>query len=208
MKSKYFKIIFLLTLLLVLILPIVEARKGVGLKWSLNSLRVEEGKETCVEYGVYNPWEEDVNVKLGLSDNLKEITTKEFSESKFVPAGTSSKDSLPVTTCFLVDNVYTKNCLIGSFLCRKDCSEGQKVYDGEILALEDKETGIAGEGTAGSGTNLGISTVLKVKVACDPYERNWTPVTVIGILIVVIASAALLMKNKKKAAKISRKRRK
>ena len=206
-KRKFSNFIIFFLLASILLVPMVEARKGIGLKWSLNSLMVEEGKEQCVEYGVYNPWEEDVQVKLDLSDNLKEITTKQFSESKFIAAKTSSQNSLPVTTCFMVDNVYQKNCLLGSYLCKKDCTEGQKVFDGEILALEDKDTGIAGEGTAGSGTNIGISTTLKVKVSCESFERDWTPVIVIVIVIIILLVGVLALKPKAKPKSQRKKRR-
>ncbi len=189
----------LLVLMLLILSPLVEARKGVGIKWTLNSVVVKEGEELCVDYGIYNPWEDDVTMKLTVGSELKTVTAESVSEPKFVKAGTSSSNAIPVNLCFkTTDAVYEKSCLLGSFLCAKSCSGSEKVYEGEVVASEVKNE--SSQGAFGSSTNIGVSTRLQVKVLCEPYSRDWTVafgvILVIGILCVVYALRRRTMSKK------------
>lgn len=187
------KIGFLFVLFVVIALfstTLVDARKGVGIKWDLNTLIVQEGKPVCVDYGVYNPWDEDVNIALELGPELSSvITDTTFSEPKLVKAYTSSQDAVPVTLCFKTENVYEKDCVFGPFLCAQKCSGPEKSYEGEVVAVEVKNATV--QGAFGSSTSIGVSTKLKLKVSCTPFSRDWTVVFgvlfVIAILIVVYA---------------------
>jgi len=184
----------LLAVLFVLVvlfsMSLVDARKGVGIKWDLNTLLVEEGKPVCVDYGVYNPWDEDVQIGLELGSELSAVTTDSaFSEPRFVKAHTSSQDAVPVSLCFKAENVYEMDCLVGSFLCTQKCAGPEKFYEGEVVAVEIKND--TAQGAFGSSTSIGVSTKLKLKVSCVPFSRDWTVVFavlfVIAIFIVVYA---------------------
>ena len=194
MKLNYGKKFVLLALLFVVLIlfsvSLVDARKGVGIKWDLNTLIVEDGTPVCVDYGVYNPWDEDVNIALELGSELSAVTTDNtFSDPKLVKAHTSSQDSIPVNLCFKTENVYKKDCLLGSFLCKQQCGGPEQSYEGEVVAVEVKNA--TAQGAFGSSTSIGVSTKLKLKVTCTPFSRDWTVVFavifVIAIFIVVYA---------------------
>src|SRR3989344_7738343 len=112
--------------------PFVSA--GVGIKWSQESLRVQEGEGGCLTYSVYNPWpgkHERTYVQITLSSQLKEVLEVQDIESVLIPEETGLDEAIPVEFCFEVPKkIYSKNCWMGDFfVCERECLEEQKLYD-------------------------------------------------------------------------------
>ena len=176
----------LIILLIFCVLSInVSAEKGIGIIWDTESELVEEGQVYCIEYGLYNPFNEDVKVSLSPSQELSEVLEETNIESKNIQAGTFHNDAVPVNTCFQVKNIYKENCIIKGFMCEKKCDSSNLVYNGKVIANEET---ISSNQETGSSTNLGISVPLKLTVSCSPKERDYIP-----IFIIIFGSAWLII---------------
>ena len=191
--------IAVLVLMVVLILPQATlARKGVGVVWDTETEIVREGSTHCVQYGIYNPWDEDVYAILSVSEDLKNIITNEESEIKLIKAGTLHENAIPIEFCFDIAKIYKENCLIGNSICEQKCEETEVVYEGKIVAME-QPSGSSG-GTVGSATSLGVSIPLKLKVKCNSHPTDWT-LAYVAIIIVILLLMGLSLRNKKKHKK-------
>ncbi len=183
---------------LVLVLPFISA--GIGLKQTQGSILVSENEKACISYGVYNPFEKDTYATITLSDNLKEILTTQETETKLIPASTDSSHAIPIKFCFKAPVVYEKECLIGGLLiCKKDCTEETVIYSGEVLAMSvPPET----QGM-GSTTGMVVSAPLSVKIKCIPYERNYT---LVWLILLVISALVIIWILFNKSHKLKGKR--
>ena len=191
------KLILLLILLFTfsLLSSTILARKGVGIVWDTETEIVTENLVHCVQYGIYNPWEEGVNAILSVSSELKDVITTEESETKFIKAGTTHDIAAPIEFCFKVAKTYEEDCLIGNLVCEQKCEDPQIIYEGKIVVMEMPEGTSAG--AAGSATALGVSVPLKLKVRCDPHPREWTLVYVVIIVVVIILIFLILLQKRK-----------
>lgn len=175
---------------------------GIGISWDQESALVPEKTKTCLTYKVYNPWEKDVYAKIVLSEDLQEIVSSEESEIQFIPAHTSSKEAIPVTFCFKTPNIYERDCLIGdSLICKQDCNEPLKLFEGEIEVIELSEEEAKINSAQGSKTAMSVSAPLRVRVQCIQSDRNYS---VVYALIALIAGALLawnLLREKKEPKK-------
>lgn len=174
----------------------VFARKGVGIVWNTETEIVNENSKHCIEYGIYNPWEEDVEAKLGVSPELEDIIVELESEPKFIKAGTTNDIAVPVDFCFSIGEVYSKDCLIGNFVCEKRCEEPEIVYTGKVMAREEPKKG--GEGAVGSATSLGVAVPLRLRVKCSPYARDYTLVYAVVIIISLILILWIVYRKRKR----------
>lgn len=175
--------------------PAVFARKGVGIVWNTETEIVNENSKHCIEYGVYNPWEEDVKARLGVSAELEKVIVKQESEVKLIKAGTTNDIAVPVEFCFKIAEVYSKDCLFGNFICEKRCEEPGVSYEGKVMAMEEAEKG---EAVMGSATALGVAVPLKLKVKCTPYPRDYTLVYAVVIIICLILILWIVYRKRKR----------
>jgi len=199
-KSEFLGVIFVAILLIVIILPNVSA--GVGLKWNQESALVPQNSKACLTYSVYNPWNKDTYVKMVLSNNLKQIVSSSFSETKLVKANTSSNDSIPIKFCFKAPQVYPKDCLIGnSLLCKQTCNGTMKVYSGDVEEKQVSSAKFKSGGSGGSMTQMSLSAPLRIRVQCAPHKRNYSLVYgLIAIIAVILLIIDLRRKRKGKKA--------
>jgi len=181
--------------ILILALPLISA--GVGLKWSQESVAVNEGQKACLTYSVYNPWPEESYVKIIVSDSLQEVLTSQESEEASVPAETSSSEAIPLKFCFNVPYIYERSCLIGNYICEQSCDEEQKVYAGEVI-VESIPNPIGTTGTGGSSTSMSVSAPLNVRVVCTAHGKDFTPVYILLALISLTVVLILIVKKYRK----------
>ena len=193
--KKAMCIVLVVIVAFLLSLSLVSARKGVGLVWSTQTEVVEEGSVHCIEYGVYNPWDEDVNAMLTASEDFSEIITDEESDTKAIVAKTYHDSAIPVELCFRVPEVYAEDCLVGGLFCEQKCEELEKNYRGEIVVSESKEDTSLGGGAAGSSTALGVSAPLSLKVRCIAHSRDWT-LLYASLLIIALAILGVALYRK------------
>jgi len=194
MGGNALKLIALALILAVAFSAQASARKGVGIVWSTESEVVDELSTTCITYGLYNPWDEDVYAVLDVSDELKVAVTEKEAEPKLISAGTSHQNAVPVELCFVTAKAYEEDCLVDGIICEQQCKQAEVDYEGKVEANE-RPTGTAG-GTAGSVTSLGVSVPLRLKVRCVPHPRDWT-VVYAAIIIVAVIAIALLMRRRR-----------
>jgi hypothetical protein len=194
------QIIFILIFGFIL-LPVVSA--GVGIKWSQESVLVNEGEKPCLTYSVYNPWPEESFVKIELSDELKRVLIMQESDSKHVPSNTPSTSAIPIEFCFKVPKVYPDECMLfGKLICHQTCSEVQKSFLGEVLVKSLPPTTTIG-GSGGSTTTMSVSAPLRIKVNCisSSYLTNKKNLTFIFLLTAIIAFIIITVVMKKRYSK-------
>ncbi len=172
---------FLPTLILFfLIVGTAAADVGIGLKWSTESEFVSEGQEKCVSYGIYNPFDTDVN---GYLRGTKDLSTIYRAEEPKLISGTSSSEAIPTEICFTVPPTYEEESILG-FLPQKKCPEKNAEIRGEVVAAYTLGAGVG----TGSATGASFAAPLRLRVRCTPIERSWTPVYIIaGVFLVVLA---------------------
>jgi len=177
---------------LLVILISIGTVSAVGIVWSTEGDYVTENSEKCITYGAYNPSAQDIKVKIEATESLKEAIIGESVSNKIIKAGTEAQAAEKVDFCFKVPQVYKQDCLMGNILCKKTCGEETKVYKGEVTMSEEV---IGGDGGSGSGVSAEAAAPLELRVLCVPYERNWSPVYIVGIIIVLILIGMLLYKE-------------
>lgn len=188
-----FKII-IFSLLIILLVNNVFALKGVGIKWTSESAYVDEKSSVCLDYGIYNPWDEDTNAQLGVSKELQDVIRVKESETVFVKANTPSTGAVPVKLCFDIPKTYKGACLFAGLLCKQTCSLGEVNYKGEVVA-----TGSGTEVGAGSGSTATVSASapLEIRIKCDKHERSYVELYV-GILIIILIIIGIVFFTRRK----------
>lgn len=187
---------FISFFLSVLLISVISA--GIGIKWNQQSAIVDEGKTACLSYSVYNPFEEDTNAVIELTEGLKEVLVLQEKEAQLIPAHTTSDKAIPVEFCFEVPVVYERDYAIaGRFIDKLDCDEQQKVYEGEVivksLPVDNDLTG-----TGGSATVMSVGAPLTIRVACNPYSWNYTLLyVVLAVLSATVIGFVLIRKYRK-----------
>ncbi len=169
--------------------------QAVGILWTTEKEMVNEMSPHCIEYGVYNPSSEDANVKLSVSESLKDVVQGENSHIKFVQAGTKHNDAVVVELCFQVPKVYEADCIAGDFLCEQSCTQDEVSFTGEIMAIEMTDNNAGGMGSA---TTVGASVPLTLRVKCNPYGRDWSPVYIVVVVVAAAGIAGRVYTNRKK----------
>ncbi|OYT36701.1 hypothetical protein B6U91_00495 [Candidatus Pacearchaeota archaeon ex4484_71] len=196
-----------LFLVVVVTLPMMSA--GVGIKWSQESSLVPENTKVCMTYNVYNPWPEDSYATISLSQDLMQIVDYVGSDVVFVPSGTSSSEALPIKFCFKTPKVYKKDCWIGnSLLCKQDCTEEMKTYEGEVL-VQEAASSEGAQSAQGSATQMAVSAPLRIRVQCVKTGRNFTAIyALIGIIAAVLLVINLAKRKREGKEKESKNKKK
>ena len=167
-------------MLLIISLSNVNASKGVGLIWNTQTEIINENIKQCIEYGVYNPGSQEVNVYLEAEGNIKNVAEKVESKPKLIQPGTEHEDAIPLEICFYIPEVYDKDCLIGNYICKQTCQGEEISYDGSVNAYEVIEQNQVG----GSAAGLGVSAPLTLMIKCSEHSRDWSLLYIIIIIIV------------------------
>lgn len=183
---------------IVLALVLIQfASAGVGIEWNQESFLVKPGVKTCLNYSVYNPWPQDSYVQIQLSENLTHLLISRGAEIKLVPANTFNNDSIPVDFCFEVPQVYKQDCLIGGFLCKQQCNEEQKEYDGQVSVVSvPGNTTITGSG--GSATKMSIAAPLRLKVVCNAHPTDYSLLYIVLAVIALVGMIIIIYRKRRK----------
>ncbi len=190
---KHIAALFIAFLVLASFLP--ASADAVGIVWSTEKEMVNELSPHCIEYGIYNPSGEDATVKLSVSESLEPVVQGVVSHTEVVAGGTTHDAAVKLELCFQVPRVYDAACLAGDFLCEQACTQDEVSYTGEIMAVEvGEDTG----GGMGSATTVGASVPLTLRVKCNPYQRDWSPVYITVIVVAAVAISGRVYLKKKK----------
>ncbi len=190
------KNIYAIAFSLLLVASLLPAQgDAVGIVWTTEKEMVNELSPQCITYGVYNPSADDAVVMLSVSDSLKPVVQGVVSHSQLVAAGTKHDQAVQLELCFQVPKVYEADCLAGDFLCQQSCTQDEVSYTGEIMAVEVNSEN---EGLMGSATTVGASVPLTLRVRCNPYTRDFSPVYLTVIVVAAAGIAARIYTKKKK----------
>ena len=186
------KLIFILLLILVIATP-VTALKGVGIVYGTVVTTVNENERSCFDYGVYNPWDEDVQVELTVGGDLAQLNT--VSENVDLPAGTMHDQAEQVELCFNIPKVYSGSCDVE-----------QKKFIGKIIVTEYFPAGVDG---TGSSTSVSAAAPLELRVRCVEKEAAYqfdSQIFIIGAIIVILIAGLYMGMQFFKSHKIVKKK--
>ena len=173
---------------------LVSSLQGAGIISSVAFETVKEGEEKCVNYGLFNSWDEDVTVQLRIGGELTNILEGGQSENVFLKSGMTKEEAIQTPICFKVGKVYDESCIAG-MMCERKC-EGQQVsYQGSVSVV-NAGSGDGGGG-AGSGTELGIKVPLTISVLCESKARSYTPLIIFAAAVVVLIALFIFMRKGK-----------
>ena len=197
MKSK---VIYLALLVLIINFSLISA--GPGIVINQQSEIVPENKNFCIEnnYMVYNPWPEDSYVKINITGEVQSIVSSMKAEEKYVPAGTSSKQAIPIGFCFKTPKLFDRDCwLFGKFICKLDCNgKNNKEYSGNVVISEISKNSAG----MGSATSASVSGPITLRVKCVSSPRNYSLIILaLGIPVAILLIIHLIRKRNKKNKK-------
>ncbi|MBI2584196.1 MAG: hypothetical protein HYW25_05995 [Candidatus Aenigmarchaeota archaeon] len=176
--SKSGSLLVIAVLAFAFLMPPAHAEKGVGLKWFTENENVAEESMHCIDYGIYNPWNTDVNAVLKVSGEFLQVAEMKKSEPVFVKAATASSAALPSRICFRIGDTYEEECLIGNWFCDRTCPKEQREYAGQVVVEEAPEESTVG-GT-GAMVTFSVAAPLRLVVECRDEKRDLTPLYYIG----------------------------
>jgi hypothetical protein len=163
---------------------------GIGIKYTFESAEVEQKQTTCLDYGVYNPFENDVTATIFANGEFEDYQVQE--QEVFVPGGTYNFESKLVPVCFKIPKLV-ENCDIPSKLT------------GTVAATLVKDNKLTGG--VGATSKLSVSAPLELTVICgtslgfaflDSISPNmFLGIGVIAVLILIVFIVWLLKKRKK-----------
>jgi len=213
-----FVIIFVVTLIS---LQMVSAEKGVGLFWDRTEIQGYVGEKICVNYGLYNPFNTDINAYLdvtrdlsGLQNNDKAslVIQKTQIESSLQKARDNYNANSTIDLAQEIDTLTNQDATIkekidkinidSSILVKAGTSSKEKII--QNLCFYPTKKGIYnGEVTAsylaitqqgtGSSTKAGASAPLRL-VALEKENNSSVPMSLwyIGIGVVVFIVIVIL----------------
>jgi hypothetical protein len=189
--SNTMRKLLLLLILIIFLMPNAFATKGVGIVWTLESAEIPSDDVSCLSYGVYNPFDDDVSASLFVEGELEEISTN--SEAKLVESGTSHDEAVSLDLCFDTSEVYEGDCILG-FFCEQTCDFEDKRYSGDVVVKEIKDTAIGK--ITGSATTAMASVPLTLKVKCQKQERSMILLYAFAGLIIMFIAGSFIIFNK------------
>lgn len=193
MKYKIFVMAAFVVLASTFLADSVEAQedrpqfRGVGLSWSTEAETVSENEIKCIRYGIYNPFDEDVHANVVAFGDLANISRSE--PTRLVVAGTAPRDAIRSEVCFIVPEVYERDCAVGDMLCKLECSpDDEHVISGEVMAQYET---IVPEGDPVTRTSIGFAAPLDLHVECRDVSRDIVPLYLGAVIILIVILAVV-----------------
>jgi hypothetical protein len=190
--EKMLASLLLASFVIFLFLPVAKADIGVGIRWKIEELFLNEFEEKCVNYEIYNPFNSNVTARLSAERSIVGMITRIEPEQFSLPAYTGlANDSAAklankqdVTICFKASllrwpPLYPKN------------------YSGVVLATA-LPLGIPGTGSASASV---VQAPLRITVG----KIQTFYVFVVALVILIAAVIVLILKIKKKLPKNQKK---
>ena len=170
------------------------ATSGVGIKYAFEYADAIQNDITCIEYGVYNPFDDDITATI--------LAEGDFAEYQFrpkevdLPANTGSADSKDIDLCFKIPKIMD------------NCDSPVKLSGSAVATSVDKSE-FAG---SGSRATIAVTAPLELSVICgtpigmsffNSIEPNILLGTAIGGgLILLIVLIIFIIKRKKKSESV------
>jgi len=194
-KIQYnYMIKYLLIILLVLsIFSPVLADPGAGLVYVTESSIVSSKQETCVSYGLYNPFDVDSQIALTSEGAISDLVTT--ADSEFVEAFTNKEGAKTAQICFKAPEIRNTECLLPVLLCKHTCDIDEQTYSGQVLA---SPVSIASGPGSGSAVGMSIAAPYRLIVRCEESDYNYIPLIFIIVGIFVALLTVFIIKYKKK----------
>ncbi|MBI4362911.1 MAG: hypothetical protein HY558_07025 [Euryarchaeota archaeon] len=176
---------------------------GVGLKWGQESATLEEARVSCLDYGLYNPFNTNVTGTLQATGDLDRVAVPvaPVAVSKFTP----STSAVTTRLCFDVPRLYREECRLGPYFCSRACQEPPVTYAGDVAAVAAPEGSRPGTGSAVAAQS---AAPLRITVACRSHGVDTSPERngpVYGGLLLAIGIAGWFGNQRRKPPEVRRK---
>lgn len=185
---------------LIFVILLAGTVNAAGIKWSTQSESMLEGETKCINYGVYNPFGNDVMARLSVEGNLSELSPTFRQDDILVNANTYDTEAISVEFCFTAPQISEKNCILG-IACEHTCDVTGKVYKGSVI-VTDKV--VSASGATGSKVSVSASAPLDISVSCIERAMDYLPIILLVVIIIIIILLILLYKHKQSPASIRR----
>jgi len=185
---KKLTILFFVLSFILLILPLVKADVGIGIRWKTEELFLNELEEKCVNYEIYNPFDTNVTAKLNAGREIEKMVSRIEPEQFSIPAYTGASND---NVAKLANKEDVKICFKANLFRWPPFYP--KTYKGVVLATA-LPVGIPGMGSASASV---VQAPLKITTG-----SMQTFYIFVAVLIILIAAVVLLiLKLKKKLPK-------
>jgi hypothetical protein len=191
-------------LLLLAAVSAASADIGIGLKWAQESAVVPQDAVSCITYGLYNPFDSDVDGSLAASQELSPLVSPTHSDGPLrVPKGTAPESSLQRRICFSIPQAYPPGGL-GPLFPSQSCppDSERKSYTGEVSARSEPVGGRAGG--VGSATGTAVAAPLRLIVGCVPSGTDFATPADLALYAVLALTAAGLVRRYRKPPEVRR----
>ncbi len=159
---------------------------------------VPQDTVSCITYGLYNPFDTDVEGSLAASKELAPLVSPALSDPSVpVPKGTPPEQPVQRRICFSIPVAYPSGGL-GPLFPRQSCpaDSERRSYAGEVAALS-KQVGGPTSGV-GSATGTSVAAPLKLVVGCAPAGTDYgTPADVAFYAAIALVAGGLVRKYRK-----------
>jgi len=173
---------------------------GVGLSYNREALKIDEFHKGCVDYGIYNPFDTDINATVEPSDPLKPYLTYKNPEVVFPEKLKGPIDKKVITLCFKpkiirlpyfklgIKSIFNEETPLKGFFNSTNwifqIPFMPTTIKGTIVASQVKPEGTAG-GT-GATVNLGVGAPLELVIGRKIYFFMFL-FSVVVIIILIVA---------------------
>jgi hypothetical protein len=183
-KVNAIKIILIL-LIFTLFLPVAKADVGIGIRWGIEELFLNEFEEKCVSYGIYNPFDTEVTAQIFVEREIEAIVKSIEPTQVYLPAYTGAPND---NAAKLANKKDVKICFYANPFRWPPFYP--KDYKGVVIASV-----VPGKiGTTGSAAISAVQAPLTVRVG--NMRMFYTFIGILCFIIAAIIFSVLLVKKK------------
>jgi len=183
---------FLVLILFLFIISVVKATVGVGITYGNEELFLNEFKENCITYKIYNPFDSDVTATVDVGGGIASLVTKIEPKQLYLPGFIGLDND---TVAKLANNKETKVCFKPNTLRWPPFYP--VIISGVVLAKAARGD-VSGTGSA---TVSSVQAPLTLRIGSMKIFYNFIIILVIIIALIII----FVLRMKKKLPKRKRK---
>jgi hypothetical protein len=183
-KVNAIKIILIL-LIFTLFLPVAKADVGIGIRWGIEELFLNDFEEKCISYSIYNPFDTEVTAQVSVEGEIAALVKSIDPTQVYLPAYTGAPND---NAAKLANKKDVKICFYANFFRWPPFYP--KDYKGAVIA-----SALPGKiETTGSAAVSAVQAPLTVRVGS--IQMFYAFIGVLCFIIAVVAFSLLLLKKK------------
>ena len=187
--DKKTKLLIVLIVLSFVSPQIVKSDVGVGLSYNIQEIFVEDLKENCIIYSIYNPFDGDIKAQISVQDNIKRYVSRIEPTELFLPGYHGNPND---NNAKLANKANVKVCFYGNPIRWPPFYP--RDYDGGIVA-----SSVTGSmtGTMGSAAVSSVFAPLTLHLGSIQVFYRFLGIIIITTIVIIF----VILKIKKKLPK-------